>query len=313
MSFLHPLVATLLLSATLLALAVRGLVVGARTVSHPCLSRIAGSGLRLRDFIDRGLQAGSWLAVLLVALACGMPIGSGSSAVLKEEGREIVLLLDTSSSMLRTDAGSAATRFALATRSLQEFVRRRPKDRFALVSFARVPEVHCPPTSDHRLIERFCEEIDPVGPRSADDGTGIGAALLMGAEVLKPSAAATRLVILVTDGENNREEILPEEGAVLLRDLGICLYAIGLGEEYRSNHASAALEQWTRITDGRCFIALDEASLEGACAEIDRLENSPLWSEVAEDEPGLPLISALAAALWSLVIAARSSFARVLP
>jgi len=120
-----------------------------------------------------------------------------------------------------------------------------------------------------------------VRPNSEEDGTAIGVALGQAARRLRDSDAASKVVILLTDGENNRHDITPEEAAALCKDLGIRVYTIfaGPGAEESFGRrllpvSTALLERIAQTTGGRFFHARDAGALEAVYAEIDRLERS---------------------------------------
>ncbi len=203
-------------------------------------------------------------------------------------GIDIVLCLDTSSSMNAKDLDRARTRLEVAREAAARFIARRPADRIGLVSFARYPDLRCPPTLDHGALGRILEAVVPVASDGPEDATGIGAAVARAAAVLQRGDARSRVVILLTDGEENvalegaTSEIAPVHAAQLAARLGVRVYSIAAGLMRRDPTGA-----WVRLdtrpiralaarTGGAYLPVRDAAAMDAVYARIDELETAPL-------------------------------------
>ena len=223
------------------------------------------------------------LVVLAVALA--RPV-QRDELPLKTQGIDIVLCLDLSSSMEAKDMDPARSRLAIAKSAAAEFVKGRPDDRIGLVCFARFPDLRCPLTLDHRALLEFLAEVRLVDKEGPEDATGIGTALARSTQVLRGSAAPSKVVILLTDGEENvatadtPEEIAPVHAAQLMAELGVRAYTISAGRLTTDAEGSAVpidtpqIELVASKTGGRFFSAQDATAVADRYAAIDKLETA---------------------------------------
>ncbi len=140
------------------------------------------------------------------------------------EGVDIVMVLDTSTSMRAEDF--RPNRFEAAKAVGAEFIRGRTSDRVGLVVFAAKAYTQAPLTLDYDFLLEMLNEVE-VGV--IEDGTAIGTALAMAANRLKDTEAESKVIILLTDGQNNRGELSPETAAEVARTFGVRIYAIGVG------------------------------------------------------------------------------------
>lgn len=230
--------------------------------------------------LPRALVAGALLlgVAALARPAAQVPVPAGTL------GLDIVLGLDLSSSMNETDMAAGATRLDVCREAAARFVRERPDDRIGLLVFARFPELHCPPTRDHDALLRRLAALRPVEADGPEDATGLGTAVARAAQVLSTCAPGSRVVVLLTDGEENvataqtPEEIAPYEAAQLAESLGVRVYAIAAGEGRRLSDGSwraldtAPLRRVAERTGGSFFVARDAADVRGVYATIDELE-----------------------------------------
>ncbi len=249
-----------------------------------------------------------FLVLALIVLALAQPQYGGREQPVRGQGIDIVLLLDLSGSMQAEDftlaSGARANRLEVAKEVLRDFIQRRPSDRFALVLFAARPYTQCPLTLDHRWLLQNLERAN-IG--MIEDGTAIGSALATAGERLRQSDAKSKVVILLTDGQNNAGRVPPRTAAEALSTLGIKVYTVGTGTRglapfplrdvfgnrvYRPIQVDiddALLEEVAVKTGGRYFRATDRASLETVYREIDRLEktefSSPQWVDAEEAYP----------------------------
>jgi len=223
------------------------------------------------------------VALLAIVFALARPVRR-VALPLDEEGIDIVLCLDTSSSMLSNDLDARRSRLDVAKAAAGRFIEQRKHDAIGLISFARYPDVRCPPTLDHVAIGAILAGVATVDPDGAEDATGIGTAVARAAEVLGDDAATSRIVVLLTDGEENVAtadrpgEISPIHAGQLCAQMGIRVYTIaaGVGRPGVDGQLvpldTAQVEDLSRRTGGRFFEVRDAAALSDVYAEIDSLE-----------------------------------------
>lgn len=215
------------------------------------------------------------LAMALLVVALARPQVGRAETELPGEGIDIALVLDTSGSMA-VSFGGDETRLAVAQRVLREFVQGRSEDRIGLVIFREASMVLSPLTLDYPALQRLLEEVPRI---NLPDGTAIGVGLADGVNLLRDSRARSRVVILLTDGENNAGNIEPLAAARIAETLGIRVYAIGIIDP-RSRRAGRtevderALQEMAQLTGGRYFPAENPDALRGVYEGIDRLEKS---------------------------------------
>jgi len=195
------------------------------------------------------------------------------------EGIDIVLCLDVSSSMTERDLDAARTRLDVAKETALAFIDSRPQDRIGLVSFARYPDLRCPPTLDHEALARVLGDVELVAGDGPEDATGIGTAIARAASALDGG-----VVILLTDGDENvattrsPDEIAPVHAGQWARERGVRVYALTVGTGRRAvsgERVELDPRQLRRVaaqTGGRFFEARDAADLAAIYHEIDTLE-----------------------------------------
>jgi len=250
-----------------------------------------------------GMLCAAGLVLLLVALA--RP-SARAEEPLKAQGIDLLLCLDVSSSMTARDVDGTRTRLEVAREAAQRFIARRPDDRIGLLSFARFPELLCPPTRDHEALATLLAGLTPVASDGPEDATGIGAAAARAAEALSGKGQASRVVVLLTDGEENvalkgaKGEIAPLHAAQLAERLGVRVHVIAAGGARsaagRAPPNLGPVRALAERTGGSLQRAGDARSLEEVYAVIDRLEKAPLEEQrVLLEDAYLPfLLAALA-------------------
>lgn len=226
------------------------------------------------------------------------------------EGIDILVCLDTSSSMTATDMDPKRTRLDVAKDAAARFVAGRRDDRIGLLGFARYPDVRCPLTLDHHALAEILSAVAPVASDGPEDATGIGTAVARAAQILRTSAAKSRVVILLTDGEENvavaqkPDEIAPVHAAQLCRELGVRVYAVaaGLGARNRAGEWTALdtrqVRRLAETTGGRFFEARDAGAVAEVYAEIDALEKAALPEPRWRVEDRFLSFLVAAVALW---------------
>jgi Ca-activated chloride channel family protein len=227
------------------------------------------------------------LSALVVAFARPQSGVSGENVI--TEGIDIVLALDISSSMLAEDI--APNRIEAAKQVAADFVRGRRNDRIGLVVFAGEAFTQVPLTLDYGVVGTVLDELQ-VG--MIEDGTAIGMGLATAVKRLSSSDAESKIIVLLTDGRNNRGEIDPITAAQMAQALGVKIYSVGagtrgtarvpiddpvLGRRYASMRVDideTTLSETAAVTGGRYYRATDRASLESIYQEIDELETSEI-------------------------------------
>lgn len=228
------------------------------------------------------------LAGFVVAVA--RPRAPGRMQRSSSEGIDIVLAFDISSSMLAEDF-QPQNRLEVARQKVKEFVRLRQSDRIGVVAFSGEALTQVPLTTDYPVVLAALENLQPG---QLEDGTAIGTAIATAANRLRDAPGRSRVMILLTDGVNNRGSIDPRTAAQAAAAFGIRIYTIGVGTEgmapvpvgrgvfglrYENRPVEIDDELLTDVaqsTGGRYFRARDAAALTRITEEIDRLERTPV-------------------------------------
>jgi Ca-activated chloride channel homolog len=245
--------------------------------------------------VDRALPwvRGAVLVLLVAALA--RPQSGAREETVNTEGVDIVVALDISGSM-RCEDFRPLNRLGVAKRTVGEFADGRETDRIGLVVFSAVATTRCPLTLDRAMLESFLDDVD-FTPQE-EDGTAIGLGLATAVNRLRTSPARSKVVVLVTDGRNNRGQIGPEAAAEAARALGVRVYTVGVGTEgeapypaydgplgkkyvmLREDLDEPLLKRVATTTGGAYFRATDPEALRQVFAKIDALEKTRIESRV---------------------------------
>ncbi len=230
------------------------------------------------------------IALMIIALARPQAILDGSKAV--SEGVDIVLDIDTSTSMLAEDfmlGSKRINRFDLVREVVKDFIRKRKDDRIGMVAFAARAYTVCPLTTDYAWLG---ENLDRVRVGMIEDATAVGSAIASSINRLKNSKTKSKIIILLTDGVNNAGNISPLIAAEAAKALKIKIYAIAVGTKglspypmkdyygrtvYRSipiEIDEESLRKIADITGGKYYLATDTEKLRNIYDEINRLERS---------------------------------------
>lgn len=248
----------------------------------------------------RAARAGAFSETLLMAtlalgaVAMARPQTSNSFSQIQASGIDIMIALDVSGSMLTEDFavnGQRASRVDAIKDLTQRFIEARPNDRIGLLAFAGKPYLVSPPTLDHTWL---IDNLDRVKIGLVEDGTAIGSALISAANRLKNREAKSRIIVLLSDGDNNAGRVNPDTAAEAIRVLNLKVYTIGVGtngmapypvrkdaltgetvyEEIQVEYDEKTLKDVARIASGQFFRADSSAKLEEIYAQIDKLEKT---------------------------------------
>lgn len=227
------------------------------------------------------------VAVALFIVALARPVNITEEHETTTDGIDIVMAMDISGSMLARDF--TPDRLTSAKRLAAEFVANRRGDRIAVVAFAGEAFTQAPLTSDQAVVETMLSRL-----RSGvvEDGTAIGNGLATAVNRLRESGAKSKVVILLTDGVNNRGQISPLMAAEIARDMGIKVYTIGVGTRGRAPYPAVdmfgnkttvmadveideeLLREISSMTGGKYYRAVNDEALREIYAEINELETS---------------------------------------
>lgn len=167
------------------------------------------------------------LIFLCLVIALARPVIPERFTRVKGKGVDIILAIDVSTSMRAIDF-QPNNRFYVAKKEAKKFIESRPADRIGLVIFGGESYTQCPLTIDHKILIQLLDQIETG---MVKDGTAIGMGIATSINRLRDSKAKSKVIILLTDGRNNSGEIDPITAATLAKDLGIKIYAIGVGKE----------------------------------------------------------------------------------
>ena len=224
------------------------------------------------------------LAMIVVAIA--RPRSSEEMERVDTEGIDIVLAMDVSTSMLARDL--TPDRISASKDIAIEFIAQRPTDRMGIVVFAGESFTQCPLTTDRATLINLMKEVQTD---LIEDGTAIGNGLATAVARIKDSDAKSRVVILLTDGVNNRGEISPQMAAEIAKTYGVRVYTIGVGKEGMAPYPvmtpwgvevqnvkveidEALLSEIAESTGGRYFRATDNTKLSEIYSEINKMEKA---------------------------------------
>lgn len=284
------------------------------------------SGRSIRHYIYHLMFILRVIAMALLIVAFARPQSTLKRQNVSIEGIDIVLALDISSSMLAQDL--KPDRLEAAKKVSLDFFKGRPNDRIGLVVFAGEAFTQCPLTTDHTVLE---EMLDDIKSGMIEDGTAIGDGLATAINRLKESQAVSKVIILLTDGQNNAGSIAPLSAAEIAKIYGIRIYTIGVGTmgyapypvqtpfgiQYQNMEVKIdedLLKKVANMTDGRYFRATDNASLREIYQEIDKLEKSKIdVTEFRKKHDEFLDLAVLALILLALESLARLTIFRSIP
>ena len=225
-------------------------------------------------------------ALAMIVIAVARPRSSEQMEKIDTEGIDIVLAMDVSTSMLARDL--TPDRISASKDIAIEFISQRPSDRMGIVVFAGESFTQCPLTTDRATLINLMKEVQTD---IIEDGTAIGNGLATAVARMKDSDAKSRVVILLTDGVNNRGEISPQMAAEIAKTYGVRVYTIGVGKEGMAPYPvmtpwgvevqnvkveidEKLLSEIAESTGGRYFRATDNTKLAEIYSEINKMEKA---------------------------------------
>ena len=258
------------------------------SVRMPGLQSFEQTGTTFRHYLRHILFALRILAVTLLIIVLARPQKTERFQDVSTEGIDIVLTQDISGSMLARDF--KPDRLQAAKNIATEFISGRPYDRIGLVVFSGESFTQCPLTTDHAVLINLLREIQSG---MIEDGTAIGMGLATAVNRIKDSKAKSKVIILLTDGVNNRGEIAPATAAGIAKTFGIRVYTIGVGTQGTAPYPvqtpygiqyqdmpveidEGILQEIAQNTGGKYFRATDNDKLTQVYKEIDKLEKSKI-------------------------------------
>lgn len=264
------------------------------------------------------------LALVLMVIALARPQTSHRLAERTVSGIDIMMVMDVSASMAIEDLGERA-RFDIAKETMEQFIKGRQNDRIGFSVFSGEPLTLVPPTLDYGLVLKALRE---ATSGVLKDGTAIGDGLSLAVNRLRNSKAKSRVIILLTDGDNNVGQVDPATAGDLAAGYGIKVYTIAIGREgrvrvpmrqkgifgntittyqYFENALNPELlQQIAQVTSGKFYRVTEEGALAGVFSEIDRLEKSEVKSNEKiryEEKYAIPLQLALLLLLIEMLLA----------
>lgn len=300
LTFAQPWLLLLLLVIPILAY-FRGKTGPAAALTFSSTSALRSLGKTSASRTGKFLRSLLLLGLALFVTGMARPQLGKTLTQVEASGIDIMLVLDVSQSMLTKDfsvGGDQATRIEAIREVTRKFIEARPNDRIGIIAFAGHPYVISPMTLDHDWL---LQNLERIRTGMVEDGTAIGSGIASAANRLNDKRSKSRVIVLLTDGENNAGKIPPATAAEAVKALKIRFYAIGAGingiapapvfnprtgkpytdmlgnimyQNQRVNFNETGLKEVARIADGQFFRATDTKSLEEIFRDIDKLEKT---------------------------------------
>ena len=263
--------------------------------------------------------------IILSISALARPQTTAKLDFLQQRGIDIAMILDVSGSMRSVDF--EPNRMETARKTIDDFVAQRGGDRISLIVFAGTAYTRVPLTLDHSIVRESLAQVTTESVNT--DGTAIGMAISVGLNRLKKSDGLSRVMILLTDGDNNAGEIDPITAAQLARELGIRIYTIGVGSDvsvfpvnvfgriqyrrYPGGFDEELLKQIADTTGGQYFRARDPKALSQIFETINQLEKTDFNDDSFREynELAFPLIKAALILLLAGIFLDRYYFVQI--
>ena len=292
MTFAHPWLLLLLLLLPLAAW-LKGRRGSSPAFVYSSVKLVAGLAGARRSRAGNFLAALRWLVLALFIVALAQPRFAKSTTEVKASGVDIVVALDMSGSMISEDfevRGERVNRFNMARSVLKKFIDQRPNDRIGLVLFASQAFIGTPLTLDHDFLQENLDrlEIGAIEQNSTAIGDGLGTAI----NRLRDLKAKSKIVILMTDGQNNSGKLDPLLAAEAAAAMKVKVYTVGIGEQgtapmpvfmggqkvgYQNvpvDVDKVTLQKIAAKTSGKYYRADNAEKFQQIYAEIDKLEKT---------------------------------------
>jgi Ca-activated chloride channel family protein len=252
------------------------------------------------------------LGAICLVTALASPQVVQASFDVPAEGIDIVIALDTSSSMTASDFGGQ-TRIVAAKRAINDFLSTLKNDRAGVVIFAAEAMTLSPLTLDYGAAQRLVQPID--AGKILKDGTAVGTGLATALNVLRASTARSKVVVLATDGESNTGDIEPMDAARMAKTLGIRVYTIGVAPTGRGSGEvdERLMREMATTAGGAYFRANDENGLRNIYREVEALEKARVGSRgfIETNDASLPFVIAGTALLVLEILLVTTLFRRI--
>lgn len=263
---------------------------GKRFILFSSKKLIKNSDNTVKAFLIKNLFYFKLLALILFIAALARPQELSYYEKESKKGIDILITLDISGSMASIDF-TPKNRLEVAKDVIANFIQKRSTDRLGLVIFAGTSYTKCPLTIDYDILKYFLEETQ-IG--ELEDGTALGMALATSVNRIRTSKSKTKIIILLTDGVNNRGEIAPRDAAQIAKDFNVKVYTIGVGTKGKAPYPvmdasgrtqlymmdveidEELLKEIANNSGGLYFRATDKEKLEQIFNEIDRWEKTEI-------------------------------------
>jgi Ca-activated chloride channel homolog len=244
------------------------------------LRRVAGGWAARLVHLPDGLRLA---AALLLVVALARPQSMRGNDRIEHEGIDVVIVLDLSDSMETPDM--VPNRLGAAQAVIDDFIRRRPRDRIGLVAFGSTASTVAPLTMDHGVLRTLMRRLR-LGIMDGST-TAIGAGLGMALNRLDDSDADSKVIVLLTDGVHNADGLDPDAAASEASERGVTVYTVLIGRHGLDSGSidPGRLERIASITGGFAYTAVDREALHGSFQDLlDKLERSSIEGEPVRPE-----------------------------
>jgi Ca-activated chloride channel family protein len=252
--------------------------------------------------------------LIMATIALARPQLTQEALPINQRGIDIAMVLDVSGTMQSVDI--TPNRLEAAKKTIQDFIQQRPNDRISLIIFGGTAYTQIPLTLDHNILR---EAVGEINFESINEGgsTAIGTAISVGLNRLKKSDASSKVIVLLTDGDNNAGSINPDTAAELSKEMGVRIYTIGIGTDttkyavndpfggtmYQQGQGDLNEELLNKIaetTGGQYNRARDSEALSEIFSKINQLEKTKFAQDNFRQYDELAFIFIIAALILLL-------------
>jgi len=279
-----------------------------------------------RIYLRHALFGLRCLAIVFIVIVLARPQLSNNWETRSKQGIDIVIALDISSSMLAMDF--QPNRLEASKDVAMSFISGRPDDRIGLIVFSGESYTQCPLTTDHKVLLNLFHEIKTG---IIEDGTAIGLGLANAINRLKDSKSKSKVIILLTDGVNNKGEVAPQSAAEMAKEFGIRVYTVGVGtmgtapypfetpfgpkiQDVKVEIDEPILTKIANLTNGEYYRATNNNALKEIYTKIDKLEKSKIEvNSFSTKNEFFEWFLGIALALFAIELILRFTFFRSIP